>query len=129
LQEAARRLAECVREVDTVSRFGGDEFVVLLNELDQSADQSAARACMVAEKIRARLMQPYALDIRCGDGQVARIEHQCTSSIGVILFKSYKDSEEDLLRNADIAMYQAKDEGRNRIRLYDPARISRDRDA
>lgn len=127
LREAARRIAECVREVDTVARFGGDEFVVLLNELDQAADQSAARACMVADKIRARLMQPYAIDFRSADGRAAHIEHQCTSSIGVILFKSYRDSEEDLLRNADIAMYQAKDEGRNRIRLFDPARLARDR--
>lgn len=127
LQEAARRIAECVREVDTVARFGGDEFVVLLNELDQAADQSAGRACMVADKIRARLMQPYAIDFRSADGRDSHVEHQCTSSIGVILFKSYRDSEEDLLRNADIAMYQAKDEGRNRIRLYDPARQARDR--
>lgn len=119
LQEAARRIAECVRGVDTVARFGGDEFVVLLNELDHHKDQSAAQACMVAEKIRTRLTEPYAISVRREKGQEVTIDAQCTSSIGLVLFKNFRDSEEDILKYADIAMYQAKDEGQNRIRLYD----------
>lgn len=119
LQEAARRIAECVREIDTVARFGGDEFVVLLNDLDHLKDQSAAQAYMVAEKIRARLTAPYAISVRREKGQESNVDAQCTSSIGMVLFKNSKDSEEDILKYADIAMYQAKDEGRNRIRLYD----------
>ena len=121
LSEAARRIASCVRGVDTVARFGGDEFVVLLNELDVDKAKSAAQAGMVAEKIRARLAEPYVLPVR-QEGGVAemRLEHQCTSSIGLVLFLDHEHAEEDLLRWADIAMYQAKDDGRNRIRLIDP---------
>lgn len=126
LQEAARRIAECVREIDTVARFGGDEFVVLLNELDHHKDQSAAQAYMVAEKIRARLTEPYAISVCREKGQEVHVDAQCTSSIGLVLFRSFKDSEEDLLRYADMAMYQAKDEGRNRICLYDRSAIARD---
>ena len=121
LSEAARRIASCVRGVDTVARFGGDEFVVVLNELDVDKAKSAAQAGMVAEKIRARLAEPYVLPVRHEGGATEmRVEHQCTSSIGLVLFLDHEYSEEDLLRWADIAMYQAKDEGRDRIRVIDP---------
>lgn len=120
LQEAARRIVQCVRGVDTVARFGGDEFVVVLNELDQFKDQSTAQAYMVAEKIRARLTEPYAILVRREEGHEVHVDLQCGSSIGLVLFKGFQENEEDLFRYADIAMYQAKDEGRNRICPYDP---------
>ncbi len=119
LSEAARRIASCVRGVDTVARFGGDEFVVLLNELDVDKARSAARAGMVAEKIRARLEEAYVLPVRHEGVADTLVEHRCTSSIGLVLFLDHEHTEEDLLRWADIAMYQAKDEGRNRIRVID----------
>jgi len=115
--EAARRIVDCVREVDTVARFGGDEFVILLNALDADKTESAAQAGAVAEKIRVRLTKPYTLPVRREGEPDITVEHQCSSSIGVILFLGDRYKEEELVRLADIAMYQAKDEGRNRIRL------------
>ena len=126
LSEAARRIASCVRGVDTVARFGGDEFVVLLNELDVDKTRSATQAGMVAEKIRARLAEPYVLHVRHEGASDTDVEHQCTSSIGLVLFLDHEHSEEDLLRWADMAMYQAKDEGRNRIRVIDPGQRATD---
>ena len=123
LQEAARRISRCVREIDTVARFGGDEFVVLLNELDHRDDQSTAQACTVAEKIRTRLAEPYVIPVRREKGQEVRVDAQCSSSIGLILFRSFRDSEDDLLKRAGIAMYRAKDQGRNRIHVYDPRNL------
>lgn len=120
LQEAARRIAGCVRAIDTVARFAGDEFVVLLNELDQREDQSTAQACTVAEKVRARLAEPYVIAVRREKGQEARVDAQCSSSIGLVLFRSFRDSEDDLLKHAGIAMHRAKDQGRNRVHLHDP---------
>ena len=124
LQEGARRIVECVREVDTVARFGGDEFVVVLNELDRAKNQSAAQALMVAEKIRARLTEPYVIPVRREKGQETRVNAQCSTSMGLVLFKSFKLSEEDLFKRADIAMYRAKEAGRNRIELHDPSALS-----
>jgi diguanylate cyclase (GGDEF)-like protein len=109
-----------------VARFGGDEFVVLLNELDVDKTRSATQAGMVAEKIRARLAEPYVLHVRHEGASDTDVEHQCTSSIGLVLFLDHEHSEEDLLRWADMAMYQAKDEGRNRIRVIDPGQRATD---
>ena len=120
LCEAARRIAGCVRGVDTVARFGGDEFVVLLSELNGARAASAAQACMVAEKIRVRLAEPYVLPVRHKGANSLLVEHQSSSSIGLVLFLDHEHSEGDLLRWADIAMYQAKDSGRDRIQLIDP---------
>lgn len=120
LQEAARRIAACVREVDTVARFGGDEFVVLLTELDPLRDQSMAQAYMVADKIRLRLAEPYEITVLRDNGRETRVTAQSSSSIGLVLFRSFGDSEEDLLKYSDIAMYQAKDAGRNQVHFYDP---------
>lgn len=119
LIEVARRISSCVREVDTVSRFGGDEFVVMLSELESDKAESTIQAGIVAEKIRATLAKPYLLTIR-QEGKAERtVEHHCTSSIGVVLFTNHEASLEDILRWADIAMYQAKEDGRNLIRFFD----------
>ena len=111
LIEVARRLAECVRDTDTVARFGGDEFVVLLGDLD--ADETAARAQAerIAAKILERLAQLYQL--ADADGSNA-VEHRCSVSIGVVLFDGSSD-EEEAFRRADDAMYSAKAGGRNRV--------------
>jgi diguanylate cyclase (GGDEF)-like protein/PAS domain S-box-containing protein len=114
LIEAAHRTINCVRETDTVARFGGDEFVVLLGELDTEKAPSAALAGAIAEKIRHALAQPYLLSTH----EVERVEHHCTASIGVVLFFNHDSSTEDVLKWADMAMYQAKDSGRNAISFY-----------
>jgi diguanylate cyclase (GGDEF)-like protein/PAS domain S-box-containing protein len=120
LVEVANRLTACVREMDTVARFGGDEFVVLLNELSGDKSQSTSQAGMVAEKIRNSLSEPYQLIIKkTMKNADTLVEHQCSASIGVVLFANHEASPDDLIKWADDAMYQAKDAGRNSIRFYD----------
>ncbi|MBK9160455.1 MAG: PAS domain S-box protein [Nitrosomonadales bacterium] len=112
LGEVARRLTACVRAGDTVARLGGDEFVVILEELSDAEPEAASLAEAVAEKILTLFGQPYLL----GD-----YEYRCTSSIGVTLFNDGSESADELLKRADVAMYQAKEAGRNAIRFFDPA--------
>jgi diguanylate cyclase (GGDEF)-like protein/PAS domain S-box-containing protein len=119
LIEAGRRIASCVRETDTVSRLGGDEFVVLLRELDVDKTISIAQTRIVAEKIRAMLAMPYVLILQQKRDAAITVEHHCTVSIGVIIFINHEASEEDLIKRADVAMYQAKSDGRNLIRLLE----------
>ena len=112
LMEVALRLNSCVRAVDTVSRIGGDEFVVLLGDLAGQRARAAEQANNLAEKIRVALARPYLLP--GGIGSEA-IEHRCSASIGVVLIEPQHQSVEGLLKWADAAMYRAKEEGRNRI--------------
>lgn len=117
LIEAANRMKSCVRKIDTVCRLGGDEFVVLISELEHERDASATEAAQVAEKLRAALAQPYSLQI---DGEPPRrIEHQCSSSMGIVLFQGDGQKQELLLRMADHAMYLAKAAGRNQVRIHE----------
>jgi len=119
LVEVANRLKACVREVDTVARFGGDEFVVLLNELNTDESQATAQASIVAEKIRNTLSDPYQLVIKKTlEHADTAVEHQCSASIGVVVFSNRENRQDDILKWADDAMYQAKDAGRNLIRFY-----------
>jgi predicted signal transduction protein with EAL and GGDEF domain len=94
-----------------LARLGGDEFVVLLEDLNEHDIEAAAQAKVVGERILKCLNQPYHL---------ATHEYQSTASIGVVLFSNHKQSYEDLLKHADIAMYQAKKAGRNVMRFFDP---------
>ena len=112
LQQVATRLNACVREADSVARLGGDEFVVLLEALSPHASEAATQAEAVANKILYTLGQSYKLR-----GQM----YDSTPSIGIVLFAQDQDSMEDLLKKADVAMYQAKSAGRNTARFYDPA--------
>ncbi|HRI91287.1 MAG: hypothetical protein CRU72_06505 [Candidatus Accumulibacter phosphatis] len=120
LIEAADRLKHCVREIDTVARFGGDEFVVMLSELSVENSESTAQAGVIAEKIRAALDRPFVLQGRQKGTAENTVEHQCTASIGVALFSKRDASRDDILKWADKAMYQAKEAGRNLIRFYEP---------
>ena len=118
LVEVARRLAGCVREVDTVARFGGDEFVVVLSELAGEESECAKEARIVAEKIRVALTAPYLLTPN-PKGTAKMITHQDVgASIGVALFNN-DASAENVLKWADKAMYQAKESGRNQICFHD----------
>jgi diguanylate cyclase (GGDEF)-like protein/PAS domain S-box-containing protein len=118
LIEVADRLRSCVRQMDTVGRFGGDEFVVMLSELNSSKDASTTQAKIVAEKICALLSEPYSLSIRRDGSADTTIEYHCTASVGVVLFIDHEASQDDILKWADSAMYQAKEAGRNLIRFY-----------
>jgi len=119
LTEAAKRLKSCVREIDTVARFGGDEFVVLLNELDLDVKKATLQVGIVAEKIRTSLASPYILNIKIEGGSLSVVEHHCTSSIGVVVFGNQEATSEDLFRWADATMYKAKEAGRNLVLFYD----------
>ena len=114
LIEVARRVKTCIREEDTVSRFGGDEFVVLVTELTADQTESANRMQAIAEKIRAKLAEPYCLHVQ--NAGAAMVEHRCTASIGLTLFLHGQDVLDAVLQRADSAMYQAKVSGRNRVR-------------
>jgi diguanylate cyclase (GGDEF)-like protein/PAS domain S-box-containing protein len=118
LIEVARRLTECLREMDTVARFGGDEFVVMLSELDADKAQSIEQAAGVAEKIRASLAEPYFLNVTHLGMEPRTVEHCCSTSMGVVLFVNHESSPTDIMKWADAAMYQAKDAGRNAVRFY-----------
>jgi len=118
LVEAARRLKACVRAADTLARIGGDEFVVLLPQLNQDAALSAVQAKKVAEKIRRALSAPYVLQVAQDDLAVSTIKYRCTASLGVALFVGDHARYEDILKWADEAMYQAKNAGRNQVHFH-----------
>lgn len=109
LLEVAQRLATCIREEDTVSRLGGDEFVAVLETLSENMEEAAAQAEAVGRKILSVLNQTYLL---------AGEEHHSAASIGITLFNDRQDTVEDLLKRADMAMYQAKAAGRNTLRFF-----------
>jgi diguanylate cyclase (GGDEF)-like protein/PAS domain S-box-containing protein len=111
LQHVAQRLTGCVREGDTVARLGGDEFVVMIEDLSDNPDDAAAQIRLVGDKILTTLSQPYKLASR---------EHHISASIGATLFGDERNDIGDLLQQADIALYQAKAEGRNMLRFFDP---------
>nr|WP_315463463.1 EAL domain-containing protein [uncultured Rhodoferax sp.] len=111
LQLVAKRLLDCVRSVDTVARLGGDEFVVMLEELDADPSAAAAQAEVVAKKILSALNKTFVLH---------KHNMHSSPSIGVTLFFQHANSIEELLKRADLAMYQAKGAGRNTLRFFDP---------
>jgi len=111
LVEVAQRLAACVRATDTVARQGGDEFVIVIGELSADAVQAVAQVEAIAESIRRELNRPFELA-----GQPQR----STPSIGINVFVGHEHGADELLKRADIAMYQAKRGGRNALRFFDP---------
>lgn len=111
LREVADRLKTCLGAHDTVARLGGDEFVVIISDLDPSDPKAALEAEQVAEKLLAVISEPVDLN-----GTL----YQCAGSLGICMYKGENDSVEELLRRADVAMYQAKSSGRNEIRFFDP---------
>jgi len=120
LVEVAHRLTDSVREVDTVARFGGDEFVVMLNELDADESTASSQAASVAEKIRLSLSEMYTLIYYRNNGTRADVQHHCSVSIGVMMFSNHDSSSSDILKWADMAMYQAKGLGRNKVQFFAP---------
>lgn len=118
LIQVAERLKCSVREMDSVARFGGDEFVVMLGQLDIDEAESIAQAENIAEKLRVALSEPYALNTgHVGDFDMA-FEYCCTASIGITLIKPQEATQGGILKRADMAMYRAKHAGGNQIRFY-----------
>ena len=119
LCQVADRLKKCIREIDTVVRFGGDEFVVILEMLHENREKASDQARIIAEKIRQSVSTLYVLPIPHEEKELL-VEHRCTASIGVLVFDSEEGSQDDLLKRADAAMYRAKETGRDKICFYDP---------
>ena len=112
LKQAGQRLLAIVPADDTVARFGGDEFVLLLHGLSGNGDEAAEAVALICRKILKALREPILVEgVTC----------HCTASIGVALFGKQSITPDELLRQADLAMYQAKDAGRNTVRFFDPA--------
>ncbi len=111
LVEVAQRLRASVREGDTVSRLGGDEFVVLAEALAADANEAAALARKIDRQLREAMAPAFVLD---------DLPYHCKLSVGVCIF-AQEDSVEELFKRADLALYQAKNAGRNSLRFFDPA--------
>lgn len=111
LQQVATRLSKVTQEGGTVARFGGDEFVVLLEDLSEDVIEAAGQTEIFGAKLLDMFNQPY---------QLKEAEYVSTLSIGVTMLNSHTQTEADLLKQADIAMYQAKKAGRNALRFFDP---------
>ncbi len=119
LIEVASRLKASVRGVDTVARFGGDEFVVMISALDTDRAASMVEARIVAEKIVDTLSKPYRLVFEGEDQSEAIVQYQCTLSVGVVLFINHVESQINLLKWADRAMYRAKKAGGGAIWFHE----------
>ncbi len=111
LREVGQRLRGCVSSEDTVARHGGDEFVVVLEDLGDNLQEAAAHAEDIGQRILGALREPFMLD-----GQA----HHSTLSIGVTVFQGQRESADELIKRGDLAMYQAKAAGRDRLQFYDP---------
>ncbi|WP_138516507.1 EAL domain-containing protein [Rhodoferax bucti] len=115
LQQVAARVKNCVREADTVARLGGDEFVVMLLDLSADPGEAARQTQLVGDNVLRSLNQPYDLKGK---------QYNSSASIGVALFGDGKQSAAELLKQADIAMYQVKNSGRNALCFFDPGMLA-----
>ena len=111
LLQVAHRLRNCVHEDDTVARQGGDEFVVVLEDLGDNPEEAAARSEEVGQRILTALREPYVLN---------GAAHHSSLSMGVTIFSGMRETVDELLKRADLALYQAKNAGRDTLRFYDP---------
>lgn len=119
LIEVANRLKNSIRKYDAVARIGGDEFVLILDEFDENKDISKEEIFKVVEKIRIYLAQTYKFNIINEENKNINIEHSCTASIGICMFKGEIESSINIFKCADSAMYEAKESGRNTIKFYE----------
>jgi diguanylate cyclase (GGDEF)-like protein/hemerythrin-like metal-binding protein/PAS domain S-box-containing protein len=126
LKSVAARLQEIMQENDTVARLGGDEFVIMLEDLSADGTSAAEQAELIGQKILHLFITPFCLGIQ---------QYAITPSIGIALFRGHEKNPMELLKHADLAMYQAKSAGRNALRFFDPqmhenviARVSLERE-
>jgi diguanylate cyclase (GGDEF)-like protein/PAS domain S-box-containing protein len=117
----AARIRSCLRDKDLVARLGGDEFVVLVTNLDDIKITAGQIAEGIAKKIQLSICKPYTLCVQENVTEKNEMIFHCTPSIGISIFNSDLISPDDILKQADVAMYQAKADGRNTIRFFDPA--------
>lgn len=120
LKAVASRIQGKLRKIDTAARLGGDEFVVIIGEISSDKVVTARVAEEIAEKLRSELSKPYKLNNPIERIIREPIQHYCSASIGISLFPEGSEEENEVLRQADMAMYQSKASGRNTIRFFDP---------
>ncbi|WP_371765408.1 EAL domain-containing protein [Massilia sp.] len=111
LRQVAHRVTSCVRSGDTVARVGGDEFVVMLDAIGTDEDEARLHAEVLAEKVLAAVAAPYVID---------SLPHHASCSIGITLCAHRDEGLDTLMKRGDLAMYQAKTDGRNLVRLFEP---------
>lgn len=119
LVEVAHRLKQSIRDIDVAARFGGDEFVVLFNDLGLDRADAIRKAKKLSEKIRKILAKAHIMKISSKRGNAPPIEHKCTATIGVAMFGGKKKKASSILTEADKAMYRAKRNGRNSVVFFD----------
>ena len=117
----AERIQDSLRDEDLVARLGGDEFVVMIAHLGSDEKTAIKAAKEVAKKIRLSICKPYNLSVNGDSDTKNELVFHCTPSVGISMFKSNLTSHDEILKQADVAMYQAKAAGRNTIRFFDPA--------
>lgn len=111
LQQVGKRLLALVHAEDTVARFGGDEYVLLLQDISDNSDDAVKKVAQISRQVLHAIQAPVVINgVTC----------HCTASVGVALFGGQGITPEELLKQADLAMYQAKDAGRNTVRFFDP---------
>jgi diguanylate cyclase (GGDEF)-like protein/PAS domain S-box-containing protein len=121
LIEVANRLTRCIRNTDTVARLGGDEFIIILDHLDEDKFTAATQVQAITEKIRHEIAERYELSVSISDNAIySTIEYHSSCSIGFVMFAGTKNSPDDLLKYADLAMYHAKRMGRNHVSVFAP---------
>ncbi|TCS43949.1 EAL domain-containing protein [Reinekea marinisedimentorum] len=111
LIELSKRLSDCLRKEDTLARIGGDEFVIMLENLDENPMKAALQSELIGNNILNSLNKPF---------QLSDIQYNSTVSIGITLFSGHENGSTELMKQADIAMYQAKSRGRNALCFFDP---------
>lgn len=116
LIKAARRLDQCIRKSDTVARMGGDEFVIILGDLGQEFGDACKRVSEACSKMFTVMSRPYRMD---GDDDVGKDGIIVTPSMGVTLYRGTAVTSEELLQQADLALYRAKADGRNRMVFFE----------
>lgn len=110
LQQVALKLRDCIRREDTVARLGGDEFAILFTHLDADANIAMSQAKNLAQRVRKSLDMQFAID-----GWLT----QCTGSLGLVVFNETEKSTTELIKHADMALYKAKEQGRNTVSIFD----------
>ena len=119
LMEVSSRLKLCVRECDTIARFGGDEFVLVVSSLSEDIIEATAQSRVIADKVRVLLSEPY--ELLCSiKGGTQIIKYDSSVSIGIALFSGDEVGTDELIKRADIAMYESKSSGRNSVCVFDP---------
>jgi diguanylate cyclase (GGDEF)-like protein len=113
LLEVSNRLTSCVRESDTVARFGGDEFVILLERLGKDENNAISCAKDIAQKVLQSIEEEYILS-----NQIQTFTHHCSVSIGIEIFSGNAISKDDIFKHADEAMYKAKEQGKGQVVFY-----------